>query len=555
MTGLASVSGEETAQAPRDAAGITRGAAVIAGLTILARILGLTRTLVFSQTVGATCLGNVYVTANQVPNLVYELVLGGALASAMVPVLARHAERAGADPEERAQVSQISSALLTWSVLILVPVSLIILAVSGPIAEVLNPVNPNSHCVHADVVASTATMLRVFSPQVILYGLSVVLFGLLQAYRRFAGYALAPVMASIVLIAAYLSFAPLGKGLPLAKVPTSAQLVLSVGTTVSVAALVVVALIPSLRLRLRIRPTLRFPPGVARRAGGLAMVGVVELVANDLSTVVVIALANSRGPTGALVLFNYSYQVFASLTAVLVTSIVLSTFPVLASRDGLAFDRTCAGSTRAVLLASFLGMAVIAAVAVPAAHVLAKEPDQVSQLIQGFLLFAPGLAGVAVIANLSRVMLAMGRLKVAAIAVSGSWVLVMVAQVVLVFLVKPHEVVGALALGSTIGQTAAAIPLVIVTRRIRGHESVQGVVRATFASLAAGLVAAVVGIGLSIVLPHSHKLIDFGVGVVAATGAIIAFGLVALVLDGGDLRAVLARIQQVVRLRVSRRAG
>jgi Lipid II flippase MurJ/Endonuclease/Exonuclease/phosphatase family len=55
---------------------------------------GLVRTLVFSQTVGAGCLGAAYVTANQVPNLLYELVLGGALTSVMVPVLARSAERA-----------------------------------------------------------------------------------------------------------------------------------------------------------------------------------------------------------------------------------------------------------------------------------------------------------------------------------------------------------------------------------------------------------------------------------------------------------------------------
>ena len=71
------------------AAGIARGAGIIAGLTILARIFGLVRTLVFSQTVGATCLGTAYTTANQVPSLVYELVLGGAMASVMVPVLAR----------------------------------------------------------------------------------------------------------------------------------------------------------------------------------------------------------------------------------------------------------------------------------------------------------------------------------------------------------------------------------------------------------------------------------------------------------------------------------
>src|SRR5262252_1296583 len=94
--------------------GIARGAVVVASLTILSRILGLIRTLVFSQTVGASCLGTAYVTAYQVPSLVYELVLGGALTSAMVPVLARSAERASFDPVEKERVSQISSALLTW---------------------------------------------------------------------------------------------------------------------------------------------------------------------------------------------------------------------------------------------------------------------------------------------------------------------------------------------------------------------------------------------------------------------------------------------------------
>jgi len=47
------------------AAGIARGAAVIAGLTVLSRILGLVRTLVFSQRVGASCLGTAYITANR----------------------------------------------------------------------------------------------------------------------------------------------------------------------------------------------------------------------------------------------------------------------------------------------------------------------------------------------------------------------------------------------------------------------------------------------------------------------------------------------------------
>ena len=84
--------------APGLGPGIARGAAVVAGLTILSRLLGLVRTLVFSQTVGAGCLGAAYVTANQVPNLLYELVLGGALTSAMVPPWPARPRRAASDP-------------------------------------------------------------------------------------------------------------------------------------------------------------------------------------------------------------------------------------------------------------------------------------------------------------------------------------------------------------------------------------------------------------------------------------------------------------------------
>ena len=546
-TGLAEPA--DPGRAPGLGAGIARGATVIAGLTVLSRLLGLGRTLVFSQTVGAGCLGAAYVTANQVPNLLYELVLGGALTSAMVPVLARSAERAATDPAEKARVGDITSALLTWSVIILVPLVVVIAAAAGPIASLLDPANPNSHCVRADVVATTGNMLVVFAPQALLYGLSVVLYGLLQSYRRFAALSIGPGISSLLLISCYLAFVPLNKGRPLAGLPLSAELVLSVGTTLGIAVLVLVAVPSTWRLHLRFRPVLRFPPGVARRAGGMALVGFGELVVIELASVVGIVLANGRGDTGAIVLFNYAQQVYGSISAVLAISIVTSAFPVLSAREGTAFDRTSAGSTRAVLLMSFLGTAVIAAVAIPAAHVLAKQPGQVPQLVQAFALFAPGIAGTAVITNLSRVMFVIGRLKVAAAALAGSWLLVIVADVVLAELVPARLVVGALALGNTIGQTVVAIPLVIVTRRICGKAAVQGVSHAALAGLAAGAAGAAVGVTLSLAVPEQHKLEAFALAIPAACGAIIAFGVVAFLLDDGDLRAVLAWVRRVTRLR------
>jgi putative peptidoglycan lipid II flippase len=467
----------------------------------------------------------------------------------MIPIMARSAERADRNPAEKAHVSQITSALLTWTFVIVVPLCLVIVAAAGPIASLLNPSNPNAHCNHADMIAVTHEMLVVFAPQALLYGLSVVLYGLLQSYRRFAAPSIGPGISSLVLIACYLAFVPLNKGRALAQLPLSAELVLSVGTTLGIAALVVVAIRPTWRLRLQLRPVLRFPPGVARRAGGLALVGVIELVAVDIASVVAIELANGYGKTGAIVIYHYGTQVLNSLAAILALSVVVSAFPVLSAREGPEFDRTSAGSTRAVLLLSWLGTAVIAAIAVPAAHVLAKQPDQVPQLIETFVLFAPGIAGASLIANLSRVMFVVGRLKVATAALAGSWLVVIVASVVLVPLVPARLVVAALALATTIGQTVAAIPLVFATRKICGPASVQGAWHAMLAGLAACAAGSAAGVAISLAVPLHHKLMAAALTVPAACGAIIAFGVVAYILDDGDLTAVLAWARRAMRKR------
>lgn len=548
--GLTESAKPDTAQRP--AISIGRGAALIAGLTMVSRALGLVRTLVFSQTIGAGCLGTAYVTAYQVPNLISELVLGGALTSAMVPVLARMAERSAADSQERAHVGQITSAMLTWSVVILVPVSAAMMAVAGPVASLLIPANANSHCVRAQMVSASGGMLETFAPQILLYGMSVVLFGLLQAYRRFTAPALAPVVASVVLIASYLVFVPLNSGASLAATPLSAKVVLYGGATMSIGVLVLVAVPAVWRLRLRFRPSLLLPRDLARFTGGMAAVGVVEFIANDLGSVVVIALANGRGDTGALVLFNYAWLAFNAVYGVLALSIVTSAFPVMSARDGDAFDRTCAGSTRAVVLLSWLGTAAMAAVALPASRILA-QPSQVTELVEGFVAFAPGVAGLAVVTNLSRAMFVMRRLWVAGVALTGSWILVMAFDAILALTVPAHLVVAALGLGSTLGQTLAAIPTVIVTRRIRGKAAVAGVGRATLAGVIAGAVGATMGVAVSSAIPAGGKFMDAGTAVLAIVCAAITFGVLAFALDRADARSALSRLRSGRLTRLIRR--
>ena len=57
-----------------------------------------------------------------------------------------------------------------------------------------------------------------------------------------------------------------------------------------------IALVPVWRLRIRVRPTLRFPAGVGRRVGGLAAYGIAALLAQDAASLVVIGLANGTAP-------------------------------------------------------------------------------------------------------------------------------------------------------------------------------------------------------------------------------------------------------------------
>ncbi len=522
---------------------IGRAALLIGALTAAARIVGFGRQLVFAHTVGASCLGTAYTTANQVPNIIYDIVLGGALTSVMVPVLAGPAQRALTDPDGRAEAGRIASALLTWTVAILVPVSLILAAVAGPVVSLLVPAAPG--CAHADVVSVATRMLAVFAPQILLYGLAVVLYGMLQAHRRFAAPALAPVLSSLVVIAAYEAFVPLGRGYTqqLSGLPAGAELMLSVGTTAGVAALVLTALPPALRLRLRLRPSVRFPAGVARRAGGLAAVGIAALIAQDAATVVVIRLANGHGGPGAIVLYNYGWQAFVVPYAVLAIPIAISAFPVLSTTAGPPFDDTAAASTRAVLLVSWLGAALLAGAAVPAARMfISHQPAQARQLAFTFAAFAPGLVGFGLVACLSRVLLADRRHWVTGVAMAGGWLLVIVADVIGVGLASSRWVVPALGLGNTIGLGISAIALAVAVRRARGPAALRGTPRAAAAGFAGALAGAAAGAGVAAALPVSGFLLN-AILALAVCGCVLGvFALTSLGLDGGDTRAVLARV-------------
>ena len=247
--------------------------------------------------------------------------------------------------------------------------------------------------------------------------------------------------------------------------------------------------------------TLKFPPGVVRRASGLALVGLLEFVAADIYSVVTIDLANGHGDTGALVLVNYGNLVFTAICSVLPIAIVISAFPVLSATEGDAFDRTSAGSTRAVMLMSLLSTAVMIAVALPAAHVLTQKSDQVAPLTEAFLLFAPGVAGFAIVTNLSRVLFALGKLKVAAIGLVASSCCQRRSAFPMVLLAPPRLAVGALCAGQQHRAARDGRPDGGRDQAAAGPAAVAGLGHATLAGVAAAAAGAAAGLAAALVMP------------------------------------------------------
>jgi putative peptidoglycan lipid II flippase len=414
----------------------------------------------------------------------------------------------------------------------------------------------SSGCPRSVMAGVGARMLIVFAPQVLLYGLAVVLYGILQSYRRFYGPAVAPLLSSLVVIGAYAAFGAIGGayvfGNRLHELPPTSEYLLSGGTTLGVLALVATVIWPARRLGLRLRPMLRFPPGVGTRVRRLALAGVLTLAAQDSSAAVVIVLSNRYGSTGALVIYGFAWAVFMVPFAVLAVPIATSAFPALSAgagprQDAIAaggFDETAAISTRAVLVASWLGAAVLVGARWPLARVFESHDLRgASVLALALAAFAPGLVGYGLSANLSRVLYARGRNRATALAIGGGWLLVIAADLVIVPLVAPRQVVPALGLGMSFGLTVSGLALLVLVARDRGALALHGVSRAFLAGLAGAVAGAVAGSLLAGALAAPGFFVNVGTSMLVTAVVIAVFAAVAASIDFGDLRAAVARFR------------
>ena len=377
MTSTTAPTGEpESAEPPSP--GLARSTAIQAAGTALSRITGFGRIFAFAYALGAGRLADTYTLANNTPNIIYELILGGVLSGTLLPVFVREFRRNDndADADPNAGWRAVSAAFT----LAVVAAALLSLAfvVAAPLFIRLYTLRTGAQ-VSRDQISVATDLLRLFAPQVFFYGVISVTTAIVRAQRKFAAPMFAPVLNNLVVIGLFLSYPSIVgiRTLEGVRDDRGAVLLLGLMTTAGVAAMAL-AQFPfrTARRHLRFVWAPRHP--AVRTILGLSGWTVAFVLANQIALFVVYLLANGR--SGDVTVYFLTYTIFLLPHGVVSVSIISAVQPELA-------DRWAAGDLVGFRDQLSVGVRSIAALLVPAAvgYVVLARPIVAALLEHGAL--------------------------------------------------------------------------------------------------------------------------------------------------------------------------
>jgi putative peptidoglycan lipid II flippase len=173
---------------------------VVSGMTLLSRILGLIRDVVFARFFGASLVMDAFLVANRIPNMLRRFFAEGAFSQGFVPVMARYRERY--DHEDARDF--VDSVAGTFGLI------LFLVTLAGVVAAPLLVAIVAPGFIGQDGRFELATlMLRFTFPYLFFVSLTAFAGGILNTYGRFGVPAFTPVILNVVLIAGAIWLAPL----------------------------------------------------------------------------------------------------------------------------------------------------------------------------------------------------------------------------------------------------------------------------------------------------------------------------------------------------------
>jgi putative peptidoglycan lipid II flippase len=178
---------------------LLKSSSSVSSMTLLSRIFGLVRDLVFAQLIGAGAAADAFYVAFKIPNFFRRLFSEGAFNQAFIPVLGDYQTHRDKD-EVRHLLSRVSGTL--GLVLLLLTAFVVLLP------EVFTTLFAFGFRDDPNKFSYASDMLQITFPYLLLISLTGMAGAVLNAYDRFAIPAFTPVLLNICLISAAFFVAP-----------------------------------------------------------------------------------------------------------------------------------------------------------------------------------------------------------------------------------------------------------------------------------------------------------------------------------------------------------
>ncbi len=312
---------------------IARSSTIMAVGTLASRITGLVRGLLLVAVLGTTLLGDTYNVANTMPNILYNLIIGGALTAIFVPQLVR------AIREPDGGSAFISRLVTATSVLLGV---LVLLSVIG--APLLVRLFASSY-VGRPEFNLTVLFMRYCLPQIFFMGLFALLGQVANAKGKFGPMMWAPVFNNLVAITVFGYFMHISKGWRVSTISHGQAMWLAIGTTAGFV-VQLACLIPVIRqTKIKIRPRFDWRDAELKKSFHLASWTLAFAAISQLSYWVTVNLSTGaavralkEGITTGVGYTPYSNAFYILILphSVVTISIVTAILPLL---SGHAIDR------------------------------------------------------------------------------------------------------------------------------------------------------------------------------------------------------------------------
>ena len=295
---------------------VSRSAGLMSVLVIISRITGFMRTWGQAFALGNGVISSCYTVANYLPNMLYELVLGGMIATSFLPVYMSIKRRVGKDGANR-----YTSNLLSLVMIIMGAVCLIGFVFAGQV------IWTQSFSATSEFDFDlTVYLFRFFVIEVVLYALSSVFSGVLNAERDYLWSNAAPIFNNIVLIVgffAYYYIAPTN--------PALGTFILAIANPLGVAVQVVLQM-PSLKKHgIELRPLVDLHDPAIRETISIGVPTVVVILAATVSGSIQVSCQLSVTPAGASIA-NYAHLWSTLPYAVFAIPVTVAMFTELSDR-------------------------------------------------------------------------------------------------------------------------------------------------------------------------------------------------------------------------------